>query len=374
MEEKQERAQEKKPVRGNVTARRVGAAVLLLALVAGGVTISRLIPHHEAAMPVAKADIGMVDMERVLAAHPDYARLKMLRAQHDRILADTNPVRVPLVVAPPETDAKPFEDAVWQKNAQAVIGARAELERERTHVEQAYRKEHDAAYEAQKEAIDAEYLNAILNINLKLDNQSAMHHPWDKPEDLAAERAQWEAELDDLKMERGRRQMELLHAYETEIAAYVQKVLGPKIAAWHADRKTMLDAQKTASMREKTEVQDRNAAAMQAQMAVSTERQKRLAERESLQQVEREIQTLETHIFNDIAGRAAKVAILHHFTLILASHAETKDYQFPRTFRTGAPPIRFCAVIGTGTEDVTDELLSEMQGLEALNTSEKSSE
>ena len=90
--------------------------------------------------------------------------------------------------------------------------------------------------------------------------------------------------------------------------------------------------------------------------------------------MEQEIQSLETHIYNDIAGRAAKVAILHHFTLILASPAETLDYTIARAVETGAPPVRFAPVVGSGTEDVTDELLDEIKGLEGSSSSETPSE
>ena len=313
-------------------------------------------------------------MVRVLAAHPDYARLKELRAARDRLRLEIEQGLAPLAVKPPETDAKPFEDAVWQKNAQAVIGARSELERERARVEQEYRKAHEEEYESRRQAIDAEYLNAILNINLKIDNQNAMHHPWDSAADLAAEKAEWEAELDALQRERGARQMELLRAWEAEVAAHVQSVLGPKLAAWQASAKTALDQEKAASAREQAEVQARNVAAMQAQMDRLQSLQQGVAKKEELQGVEQEIQSLETHIYNDIAGRAAKVAILHHFTLILASPAETLDYTIARAVETGAPPVRFAPVVGSGTEDVTDELLDEIKGLEGSSSSETPSE
>ena len=63
-------------------------------------------------------------------------------------------------------------------------------------------------------AIDEEYLNDILNINIKLDNQEAMHNPLDPERQLAEERAIWLQQREQLQQERGRRQYELRQAYE----------------------------------------------------------------------------------------------------------------------------------------------------------------
>lgn len=370
--------EQKQEAKGSVKAHRarlVGLAALALfagLLLFAGWSVSRIFFKQTPPTPSAVADVGVVQMARVLAAHPDYAHLTELRATRDRLRADLNRALSPLSVKPSKTDAKPFDDAVWQKNAQTVIGARSELERERARIEQAYRKEHEAEYESRRQAIDAEYLNAILNINLKLDNQDAMHHPWDKKEDLAAEREKWQEELTALQHERGARQMELYRAWQQEVADHVARVLGPKLDAWKANAKTALDQQKAESARQQSEVQARNVAALQEQMDASRAIQQGLEKREQLQGVEDEIQSLETHILSDIAGRAAKVAILHHFTLILASPAETLDYALPAV-RTGAPPVRFAPVVGSGTEDVTDALLEEMKGLVASDSSATSS-
>ena len=120
-EEKRGKGEAEASGRKRVT-RLVGAAALALILLALGWTVSRLALRQEPPASVAAPDIGTVDMVRVLAAHPDYARLKELRAARDRLRLEIEQGLAPLAVKPPETDAKPFEDAVWQKNAQAVSG------------------------------------------------------------------------------------------------------------------------------------------------------------------------------------------------------------------------------------------------------------
>ena len=60
-------------------------------------------------------------------------------------------------LTPPAADDAPFQDSVWQKNAQTVIGARVELERERKRLTEVYRKQTEDDYERRKKQIDDEY-------------------------------------------------------------------------------------------------------------------------------------------------------------------------------------------------------------------------
>ena len=77
-------------------------------------------------------------------------------------------------------------------------------------------------------------------------------------------------------------------------------------------------------------------------------------------ELQQQIEALDTHIRNDIAGKAAKIAILHHFTLILATPAENLEYALPLGSTPDPDMQRFYPVIGTDTEDVTDELVTEI--------------
>lgn len=297
-------------------------------------------------------------MQKVMEAHPDYEKLETLQKEYKSLelsLKDTE--KLPeMKVEPPTVDAKPFDDSVWQKNAQTVIGGRSELEREAKKVEKAYREAHEAEYESRRKAVDEDYQNAILNLNIKIDNQKAMHHPWTKQQELDEEKAGWENQRELLKEERGMRQQELAKAWEREVNAYVQSVMGPKLAKWHEQAKTALDHQKSESVRKQSEVQQR------AQI------------KEMMAQKAAEIQALDTHIRNDIAGKAAKIAILHHFTMVLANPAEDLAFKLPMDLPASMKPERFMPVVGSDTEDVTDELVSEVSTLESKDDADGSSE
>ena len=345
-----------------------GAAVLLLLLTAGaGGILKTVLDRQETSMPARlPAEMAFVDARKVWPAHPDYAKLQQLRAQAlslEMELEDLQEMPI-LTVQPPETDSQPFKDSVWQKNAQTVIGGRVQLERERKQTEEDYREATRAAYEAQRAALDDEYLNDILNINLKLDNQKQMHHPWVKQEELDAERAVWEEEALRLKRERGERQYQLKLAWDKQVQDYVNSVMAPKVAEWDRRSKEALQQQKAEAVAAEAAAQARNAELMGKQMALSLQVQQHLEKRQQLVQVRQELAALENHIANDIAGRGAKIAILHHYTMILSVPMPTLQGIFPGTRgRDFSQP--FYGEVTGNIDDVTEELAAEVRTIES---------
>lgn len=347
----------------------LGSAVALGLVFLGAWGLRALMPGHQQVQTIEAASIGLVDMQKALEAHPDYDKLLSLQKEYKSLelsLKDTE--KLPeMPVQPPQVDSKPFDDSVWQKNAQTVIGGRTELEREAKSVEKAYREAHQAEYDSRRKAVDEDYQNAIFNLNLKIDNQKAMHHPWAKQEDLDAEKADWENQRSLLQQERGMRQQELAKEWEKEVNSYVQSVMGPKVAKWQEQAKTAMNQQKSAAVRKQSDVQQRDTQAMAVQNQQDAELniQKRVQIKKQMAEKAEEIQALDTHIRNDIAGKAAKIAILHHFTLILANPAEDLVYKLPLDVPDSMKPNRFMPVVGSDTEDVTDELVEEMGTLSA---------
>ena len=347
----------------------LGSAVALGLVFLGAWGLRALMPGHQQVQTTEAASIGLVDMQKALEAHPDYDKLLSLQKEYKSLelsLKDTE--KLPkMPVQPPQVDSKPFDDSVWQKNAQTVIGGRTELEREAKSVEKAYREAHQAEYDSRRKAVDEDYQNAIFNLNLKIDNQKAMHHPWAKQEDLDAEKADWENQRSLLQQERGMRQQELAKEWEKEVNSYVQSVMGPKVAKWQEQAKTAMNQQKSAAVRKQSDVQQRDTQAMAVQNQQDAELniQKRVQIKKQMAEKAEEIQALDTHIRNDIAGKAAKIAILHHFTLILANPAEDLVYKLPLDVPDSMKPNRFMPVVGSDTEDVTDELVEEMGTLSA---------
>lgn len=355
-DEKEERAPATKEKRRKVLA---GAAALALVLL--GVLLFRALTP-EAKPATAAPEVGLINMEKARAAHPDYETLTDLKVEELTLELEIEKLAAlpTLTVKPPEASKQPFEDSVWQKNAQSVIGSRIKLDQEKKDAEKRIREKTGEAYEAERAALDEEYLNAILNLNLKLDNQKEMHHPWEEQSVLDEERAQWEEELKALKLERGSRQAELKAKWDKEVAAAVEKELAPKMAAWEKESKDTLAQQKSAALAASTAAQNRNTGLMAQQMELSKRVQEHLQKRAELIKVKAKREALEKHIASDIAGKASKLAILHHFTLILAEPMESLSKIFPGEEALAFDVPRYGRVYAPDAVDVTEELIAEL--------------
>lgn len=352
----------------------VGALVAVLLIAAGAAIFRSFLQRAPEPQSVAQeADTGLIDWDTVIQSHPDYDQYKSLQDECKTLALETQDVsdllaQDPVAVNPPTVDAQPFDDSVWQKNALDVVGARAELERKAHKIREEYTNATQAEYDARRKAIDDEYLNAILNINIKLDNQASMHNAMDKPADIAAERQEWLDERDQLQQERGQKQMQLAQARQQDIDKHVQDAMAPDLAQWQQRLATTKQQQESGAALKQSEAQQRDTEAMQKQMELAQQVQERLEKRKELQDKQSQLQALETHILNDVAGKAAKIAIMHHFTLILVNHPQTL-MSFDTNFTKVNPlaPTKSIAV-GITTEDVTDELAAEVKTLPKSDT------
>ena len=330
-----------------------GVACLLLVLLAAYVLWPERVTVQE------ESDIGTMRMAEVLAAHPSYARLNALRAEERTLTMQLHHLPAAPEIDPPEIDPGPFEDSVWQKNAQTVISTRVELEREQKRLTEIYRKQTEADYEARKKAIDDEYLNAILNINLKIDNQRAMHDPEVSAEELARERAAWEAERDVLKRARGERQMILYRQWQEEIRARVAAQIEPKQAAWMRSAQETVDAQKAEADRLRAAVEERSKEEMARALAAQEDLAALSARVQRLAAVRAEADALEAGILRDVRSRAAKLALQHHLALILASPEADTVTLLPDAEAFAVR--RYAPIISAVAMDLTVEMVREMQ-------------
>lgn len=343
----------------------VGAVVALAFVLLGAWLAREFIIPKAVPMPsaTAEADTGIIDWQKVLEAHPDYEKYKDLQAECELLDLQTNDVGELLEVKPPQLMEETFKDSVWQKNAADIIGGRAELERKAQRLRDAYKKNTEADFQARRQAVDQEYLNAILNLNIKLDNQASMHNPLDSKESIAQEREAWLQERSRLQAERGRRQYELWKAYKAEIEAYVQQELGPELAKWRESLPQLKEQETAAALKTKSEAEARNAEALQKQQEMALKVQQRLEMRQQLAEKKSELAALEAHILNDVAGKAAKIAIIHHFTMILVHHPQNISSFLPQTAGVVNTIPRDSIAIGITTKDVTDEIVQEMKNL-----------
>lgn len=331
-----------------------GLALCIVLAVAG--LLYRAGLQRQAAKPTDTAEIGMVDLQKVLKAHDAYDQLKSLQEQREVMAADLAVEREEtLSIQPPELQAEPFQFAQQQKAAQEKNTAGGELAAQRQEAVRARRAATEPAYKAQKDELDAEYLNALFNLRMKLDNADAMRLSPAQCDEL-------QAQMSGLQHERGARQQALRDAYEGSIRAYdaaLRQQDEQKLQSMAQQQAQNGDA---AALTMQTTAQDRDTQAMAQHIMATEERAQRIAEKKAaLVAKDAEIQAMEDHMLNDIAGKAAKLAIMHHLTMIVTNPSVNLQAVDVGMLHVGPWPEKYTPAIGVGTMDLTDDLVNELK-------------
>jgi hypothetical protein len=190
-----------------------------------------------------------------------------------------------------------------------------------------------------------------------------MHNPLDSKQDIAAEQAGWEQERQQLQQERGARQQGALSCASAGYCRACPLGIGTRSGGMAAEPATDQTEQESDAARKQSEADARNTDIAAQQMDMAQKVQQRLEKRQQLADKRSAMAALEAHILNDVAGKAAKIAILHHFTLILVDHPRTLS-SFDQKLDTIDPlHAKSSIAVGVKTIDVTDELVQEMASL-----------
>ena len=340
----------------------LAGAVTAVCLVLLGAWLFKTYGPKKQAPPLSMNTIGVINLQKAAEAHGAFAQLKELRGERESLAADLQmdsevgtfqPLAAEL--QSPEAGEQPFDDGARQKQHLAMIRKYGELSQKLKAAEKARRADTREAYETERDAVDHGYLNEILNIRIKLDSAKAMRLSQSDVEALAQQ-------LDDLQLERGDCQQALAAAYEDGIHAYLQQLVNQNRAEmqqYAATAGSQLDA---AALQQQTEAQARNSAAMEGQVQDFGDRAQRLLlKKTALAAKDEEIRVLEEHIYQDISGKAAKLAILHHLTLILADPgANLRGLEY-ELFHSGPWTESHTLLINVDTIDLTDEIIAELQ-------------
>ncbi len=333
----------------------VAGALAAVGLILLGAWLFRTYGWKKAVPPPTANTIGVIDLQKAAEAHSAYAQLKELRSERAALAADLQMDFAAGAFQAPQLDMQPFDDAAVQKQQLALAGKHAELSQSMKEAERAKREETRPAYEAQKKALDEDYLNEILNIRIKLDSARAMRLSPADVESLAAR-------MEELQHERGSQQQALWENYEAGIHAYMQQLAGQSSTLLQQYAASVAGEQQTEALRRQAEAQDRSSAAMESQRQGSGDRAQRLlTKKTALAAKDEEIRVLEEHIYQDISGRAAKLAIIHHLTLILANPVVNLRGLAYEKYQAGPWTEGHTLLIGTDTLDLTDAVIAELQ-------------
>ena len=347
-------------------------AAAMAALIGGGLLLYNAteVPEEPVAKKIEKPaearGVGIIDMERIRAAHPDGEQLNQLLATELRLRLELNEamkvVEMPKP-APPEIDGEIFDEAQWQKNAQIVISQLAELESRKKLAAEEYRKKSEPRYIAERNKLRDEFMNEQLNIQLKLQNYDNLRLTDEQIREL-------QERLDQIEIERNNKQKELLEQWMAEITKYAEESVAADERRLRAEAERLRAQVNDETRQKEAEVAERNRRLMEEALREMENRQIRRRELlTELQEVSRERLQLEKKILDSITDKATMLAALNRLETVLVKREPAFKEKF--SLRREAwnfdlkPPERVGAVLFAGNKarDLTDDLIKEMKRL-----------
>lgn len=346
------------------------AAAAITALIGGGLyfyglpqTSEPVEKKIEQSAPRESQGIGVIDIEKIWATHPDGETLNQLRATELRLRLELNEamkvVKLPKPL-PPETNSEIFDEAAWQKNAQIVMSQLGELESRKKIAAEEYRKSSEPRYIEERNKINDEYLNENFNIQLKLRNADHLHLSQEKINEL-------QEQLDRVEFERNRLQLELLNKWKAEIEKYAAESVAADEARLKAEADRLRQEVEAQAQKKESDVTVRNKKLMEDALREMESRQIRRRELlTELQTVGTERAQLEQRVLDSIVDKATMLAAANRLEMILVKREPAPEEKF--FLRRNVwhfelkPPERVGAIIFTGKKahDLTDDLIKEM--------------
>lgn len=303
---------------------------------------------------VAEPVIGVLDMQQLIKAHPDYGRLQEIQRDIDHLenALALEDIKLPQTAPTPEKEL--FQEAAGQKSRLDSLARHDQLVHQLNAMAEKRRQELRPKFEAEHQEAEQKYLNEMLNLRIKIDSADVLG--------LTPEQVQeMQVRIESLQQQRGQVVAQLTKEQEERFRQLMaQEAAGPMAELQRLEAQTKQELQQ-AELDKELEVQNRNAQAMEQAVSpveskINTAKKRALLEGRKIQ-----LRQIQDKIRNDIAGRAAKLAIMHKLTLILASPADNLrgiDYE---NLGAGKWEPTLSPVIGINTLDLTEEMLQEMK-------------
>ena len=329
-----------------------GAAVVLVSL--GALWAYLMWGAVKPETVVAEPVIGVLDMQQLIKAHPDYGRLQEIQRDIDHLenALALEDIKLPQTAPTPEKEL--FQEAAGQKSRLDSLARHDQLVHQLNALAEKKRQELRPKFEAERQEAEQKYLNEMLNLRIKIDSADVLG--------LTPEQVQeMQVRIESLQQQRGQVVAQLSQEQEERFRQLMaQEAAGPMAELQRLEAQTKQELQQE-ELDKELEVQNRNAQAMEQAVSpveskINTAKKRALLEGRKIQ-----LRQIQDKIRNDIAGRAAKLAIMHKLTLILASPADNLrgiDYE---NLGAGKWEPALSPVIGINTLDLTEEMLQEMK-------------
>ncbi len=316
--------------------------------------------------PVEARGVGIIDIERIQAAHPDGEQLDYLLAKEMRLRLEFNQamkvVEIPKP-SPPETNEEVFDEAQWQKNAQIVVSQLAELESRKKFAAEDYRKKSEPQYIERRNKINEGYMNEQVNIQLKLRNYDNLHLNDEQIREL-------QERLEQVEIERNGKQMELLEQWMAEIKQHAEDSVAEDEKRLRAEAERLRAQVEEQTRKKESDVTERNKRLMEDAVREMENRQIRRQELfNELQEVGKERAELEKKILDSIADKVTMLAAFNHLEMVFIKRESALNEKFSlrrkvRNFDFKSPE-KIGAVVfpGKDARDLTDDVIKEMNRL-----------
>ena len=319
--------------------------------------------ENEIKKPAQNRSFGIIDIERIAAAHPDGEELDYLRSVEFRLRLELNEaMRISELPKPqsPAPNTEVFDEAAWQKNAQIVISQLAELESKKKATAEEYRKKSEPHYIEERNKIRDEFLNENFNIQLKLKNADNLRLTQEQIDELLKR-------LEEIEFERNMRQRELLEKWLAEIEKYAQDSIAEDETRLKAEAERLrLEVEEQARQKE-SEVTERNRQIMEDSLRGMENRQLRRRELfDELQTVGKKRAELEKKILNSITDKATMLAAVNHLEMLFVKRESVPGNKVLRrgvekNFELREPEgVGAIIIAGKNCKDLTDDLIKEM--------------
>ena len=307
--------------------------------------------------PAPEQGIGFIDLGAINDNLVEGERLHDLRSRETRLRLELNDAMKPVLMTVPKIDPKPFDDSVWQKNAQTIISEVAEIEKRKKQAAEDYRKATEEEYLKKRDEANNKFLNEMLNIKLKLQNADNMRLT---PEQIEA----FENRLSEIQIERNELQKQLIEQWTQEIATHAEEAVKEDAEKLRAQAQDSMAKVKEETQRAQEAVQERNKAIMEQAMQESAARQDRRRQLMSeLQEVSSERKQLEEQMLDSVSDIATKLAVIHKLNLVLVNKKWENFNIFGEYAASFTNDIQDTTTIfaSSKTIDLTDELIKELQ-------------
>ncbi len=333
--------------------------IICLILVAAGIFYF----WHKNTAPKVQEDvssaIATVDIHKLMEKHPDYPKLVRLQIEKMMIFnqlknyaVDDPSLKSNVEITPAENV---FSEVVQEQDNLRNIKSQQQLKEETAAKENELRNKMADERNSAIQELSNRYLNEILNCTVKLDNAKNLRMTQDEKQELLAR-------LETLKKQRGQAVYELEQQFNMRIAK--------ELMDWRQQRAQEL-GMADASERQK-DVEDSQAKQQLEQQRDNQYLQDRLQmmnarKKDSarllvlLHTKDNEVKLLQKNILKDIGKLATKVAVQKHLKLVVTNVAIDRD-GFGNKMNLGfTSNLLNGMVIGVDAEDITDDILNEMQ-------------